>query len=142
MLRLYDTRARAVEQVEPADGRQLRVYACGPTVYRCAHVGNLRTYLLADLVRRVAEASGLRTVVVQNITDVRHLADDTAVDATGEDKVLAQARAEGKTARDLARFYEDAFHRDLAELNVRPADAYPRASESVPLMVDLVTRLL
>ncbi|MGE5764295.1 MAG: cysteine--tRNA ligase, partial [Mycobacterium leprae] len=138
----YDTRARRVVQVGPADGRQLKVYACGPTVYRYAHVGNLRTYLLGDLVRRIAEAARVRTTVVQNITDVGHLADDTAVDATGEDKVLAQARAEGKTAQDLARFYEAAFHRDLAALNVRPADAYPRASESIPLMVDLVARLL
>ncbi len=142
MLRLTDTQSRTVREVTPSTPGLLTVYACGPTVYRYAHVGNLRTFLLTDLVRRTVERRGLRVKLVQNITDVGHLQDDTAVDATGEDKLLAQARLEDKSPFVIARFYEDAFHRDLAALNVRPADAYPRASEWIPSMVRLIERLV
>ena len=142
MLRLTDTRTRQVETIVPTTPGRLSVYACGPTVYRYAHVGNMRTFLLSDLVRRVAELDGLQVRVVQNITDVGHLQDDTGVDLGGEDKLLAQARLENTSPFAIARFYEDAFHRDLAALNVRPADAYPRASECIDLMLDLIGRLV
>jgi cysteinyl-tRNA synthetase len=137
-----DTRTRRVEEIRPSTPGLLTVYACGPTVYRYAHVGNLRTFLLSDLIRRTAEASGLRVRLVQNITDVGHLADDTSIDATGEDKLLTQARAENKDPFVIARFYEDAFHADLALLNVRPADAYPRASEWIDSMIRLIAALI
>jgi cysteinyl-tRNA synthetase len=137
-----DTRTRSVEEITPATPGVLTVYACGPTVYRYAHVGNLRTFLLTDLLRRTAELQGLRVRLVQNITDVGHLQDDTAVDADGEDKLLAQARLENKDPFAIARFYEDAFHRDLALLNVKPADSYPRASECIELMLELIGRLV
>ena len=104
---------RTVREVVPATPGVLTVYACGPTVYRYAHVGNLRTFLLTDLIRRTAEVRGLRVRLVQNITDVGHLQDDTAVDSDGEDKLLVQARLEDKSPFAIARFYEDAFHRDL-----------------------------
>jgi cysteinyl-tRNA synthetase len=142
VLHLTDTRTRAVEPIVPATPGLLTVYACGPTVYRYAHVGNLRTFLLSDLIRRTAEVHGLRVRLVQNITDVGHLQDDTAVDSSGEDKLLAQARAEDKSPFAIARFYEQAFHRDLAALNVRPADAYPRASEWIEAMIGLIARLI
>ena len=92
MLRLHDTQAKAVREITPSTPGLLTVYACGPTVYRYAHVGNLRTFLLTDLLRRTAERRGLRVKLVQNITDVGHLQDDTNLDADGEDKLLAQAR--------------------------------------------------
>jgi cysteinyl-tRNA synthetase len=142
VLRLYDTPGKAVREVTPRVPGLLTVYACGPTVYRYAHVGNLRTFLLTDLIRRTAERRGLRVRLVQNITDVGHLQDDSAVDSTGEDKLLAQARLEDRSPFVIARFYEDAFHRDLALLNVRPADAYPRASEWIPSMIALIARLV
>ncbi len=137
-----DTRTRRVETIEPAVPGLLRVYACGPTVYRYAHVGNLRTFLLSDLVRRTAEQHRLRVHLVQNITDVGHLQDDTGIDDGGEDKLLAQAKLEDRSPFAVARFYEEAFHRDLAALNVHPADAYPRASECIGLMVSLIGRLI
>ena len=137
-----DTRTRSVEQIVPSTLGQLTVYACGPTVYRYAHVGNLRTFLLTDLIRRTAELVGLQVRLVQNITDVGHLQDDTAVDADGEDKLLVQARAENKDPFAIARFYEDAFHRDLSLLGVHPADAYPRASDCIDLMVALIATLI
>jgi cysteinyl-tRNA synthetase len=142
VLRLTDTRTRQVQEVAPATRGLLRLYACGPTVYRHAHVGNLRTFLLTDLVRRVAQGHRLRVVVVQNITDVGHLADDAEIDPIGEDKILAEARREGRPALDIARHYEAAYHRDLAALNIYPADINPRATESIDLMLELVGRLV
>ena len=134
--------------IEPAQPGLLRLYACGPTVYRDAHVGNMRTFVLTDLIRRTAEWSGLATLVVQNITDVGHMADDTGLgqvdegQGPGEDRILRQASVEGRGALEIAREYEARFHRDLALLNIRPADHYPRASESIDLMIDLIARLM
>ena len=142
MLRLTDTQTKSVRELTPATPGRLTVYACGPTVYRDAHVGNLRTFLLSDLIRRTAETRGLRVHLVMNITDVGHLADDTSLDATGEDKLLAQARREDKSPFAIARFYEQGFHRDLALLNIRPAEAYPRASEWIESMIELISRLV
>ena len=149
-MRLYDTRSRHVEDIVPSTHGHLKVYCCGPTVYRYAHVGNLRTFLLGDLVARTAEVvHGWRTTVVQNITDVGHMQGDVdpgdlAPDGadSAEDKLLAAARAEQRSAIDIARHYEEAFHRDLSALNVRPADAYPRASDSIDLMLELIGTLV
>jgi cysteinyl-tRNA synthetase len=131
-----------VEPIEPARRGELRIYSCGPTVYRYAHVGNLRSYLLADLIRRTASAHRLTVTSCQNITDVGHLADDSEPDPAGEDKILAQARAEGRTALEVARHYEDAFRADCSALNIHPPDYMPRASESIDLMIDMIGRLL
>ncbi len=142
-MRLTDTRTRQVEEIRPATPGLLAVYACGPTVYRAAHVGNLRTFLLQDLITRVAEVvHGWSVRVVQNITDVGHLVDDADIDPAGEDKVLAEARRTGKGPLEIARHYEAVFHADCRALNIRPATLYPRASESIELMVDLVRRLI
>ena len=147
-MRLYDTKARSVVDVRPSRPGQLSIYACGPTVYRDAHVGNMRSFLLPDLICRVAQDEGLQTRLVQNITDVGHMADDTGLggvdegQADTEDRILAQAGREGRGALELARTYEARFHEDLAALNIRPAQAYPRASESIPLMIDLIQVLL
>ena len=142
MFRLYDTRYRDVREVRPARPGELRMYTCGPTVYRFAHVGNLRSYLLSDLIRRNAERHGLSVIVCQNITDVGHLADDAEIDPEGEDKILTQARADGKTALEIARFYEEAFRADCLALNISPADFSPRASESIDLMIEMIGKLI
>ncbi|MER5624146.1 cysteine--tRNA ligase [Streptosporangium sp. NPDC002544] len=142
MLRLYDTRNRQVERIVPEGSRSLRMYTCGPTVYRSAHVGNLRSYLLSDLIRRVSERQRVRVVVCRNITDVGHLVDDAEIDPSGEDKVLAQARAEGRSALEISRFYEDAFLADTAALNIRPPEHSPRASETIDLMIEMIAKLI
>jgi cysteinyl-tRNA synthetase len=139
-MRLYDTMARGVVDIEPATPGRLSLYACGPTVYRYAHVGNFRTFLLSDLIRRAAELHKLQVHVVQNVTDVGHLTDDT--NDLGDDKVLAQARAEGKTALEIAEFYTAAFHRDLAALNIHRADDEPKASDWIEPMVALIATLV
>ena len=142
MLRLYDTRTRQVEPIEPARRASLRMYTCGPTGYRYAHVGDLRSYLLADLIRRTAERNQLTVISCQNIIDVGHLADENETDPDGADKIIAQARAEGRSALDIARHYEDVFRADCAALNIPPADSTPRASESIDLMIELISKLL
>jgi cysteinyl-tRNA synthetase len=142
MFRLYDTRLRSVAEILPARRGELRMYTCGPTVYRFAHVGNLRSYLLSDLIRRNGERHGLAVIVCQNITDVGHLADDAEIDPEGEDKILAQARAEGKTALEIAQFYEAAFRADCLALNIAVPDYSPRASESIELMIDMIGKLI
>jgi cysteinyl-tRNA synthetase len=143
VLTLYDTRTRKPEPIRPASGGLLRMYICGPTVYRFAHVGNLRSYLLPDLIRRNAEMRhNMTALTCQNITDVGHLADDSEIDPGGEDKILAQARAEGKGALELARYYEDAFRADCLALNIRPPDYAPRASESIEEMLGMIARLI
>ena len=147
-MRLYDTRTRRVEPIVSAKPGQLSIYACGPTVYRDAHVGNMRTFLLPDLIARLGTLQGLQVQVVQNITDVGHMADDTGLGAVDEgqgdteDKVLAQAAGEGTGALAVARRYEQRFHDDLARLNIYPAAHYPRASDCIDLMIELITSLL
>ena len=148
VMKLYDTRARATVEVTPYDGSTLTLYACGPTVYRFAHVGNVRTFLLTDLIARAAALAGYQIKIVQNITDVGHMIDDTGLGGADEgqgdteDKLLAQSRTENKSALDIARFYEAAFHTDLARLNIRTADSYPRASETIDLMISLISVLI
>ena len=114
------------------------MYCCGPTVYRDAHVGNLRTFLLSDLVRRTLEISGYTVELIQNITDVGHMSEDFE----SEDKMLAQAKTESMDPFAVARKYEERFHNDLLRLNVKPADKYPRASESIELMLTMIQQLI
>ncbi len=139
-LRLRNTLTRTAEPVIPADGQRVRMYACGPTVYRYAHVGNLRTFLLADLVRRVVLYHGVPVVHVQNITDVGHLRDERF--DRGEDRMLVAAGLEHKSAAEIADAYEAAFHADAALLNLLPAHVFPRATEHIPEMIDLAQRLV
>ena len=142
---LYDTKSRQEQELVISDGRALRLYSCGPTVYRDAHVGNLRTFLLADLITRLVKVSGYKVHSVQNITDVGHMNDDLDVDLsaeTSEDKVLTQAKLEHKDPFALARSYEAKFHHDLERLGIKSADVYPRASESIELMLRLIQQLI
>ncbi|MFL5727467.1 MAG: cysteine--tRNA ligase [Chloroflexota bacterium] len=139
-LRLRNTLTRAVEPVEPADGQTLRMYSCGPTVYRYAHVGNLRTFLLADLIRRTALYHGIDVFQVQNITDVGHLRDERF--DRGEDRMLVAAGLEHKTTQEIADAYEAAFHADAALINLLPAHVFPRATDHIPEMVDLAEQLV
>jgi cysteinyl-tRNA synthetase len=139
-LRLRNTLTRSTEAVEPADGTRLRMYSCGPTVYRFAHVGNLRTFLLADLIRRVVLYHGTPVLHVQNITDVGHLRDERF--DRGEDRMLVAAGLEHRSTAEIADAYEAAFHEDAALLNLLPAQVFPRATEHIPEMIELAERLV
>lgn len=139
-VRLYNTLSRTKEDLRPLEDGAVRLYTCGPTVYRFAHIGNLRTYLLPDLLRRSFEYLGYRTYQVMNITDVGHLTDDTF--DRGEDKMLVAAKLEKKSPAEIAAFYTAAFMDDAAKLNLRRADVYPRATEFIPQMIELIQQLL
>jgi cysteinyl-tRNA synthetase len=140
VIRLFNTLTRTVEPFEPLTAGEVRMYTCGPTVYRPVHLGNLRSYLLADWLRRAFEFDGLRVTQIKNITDVGHMRQD-AVDR-GEDKVIAAALAEGKTPMEIAATYEARFREDERALGILPATVYPRATAHVPEMVAMIEQLL
>ncbi len=136
-MKLYDTQSRQLKEID-VTRKQIQMYCCGPTVYREAHVGNLRTFLLSDLVARVVRLNGSHPYLIQNITDVGHMSEDFVND----DKMLVQAKLEKIDPFEIARKYEAKFHQDLADLNIVPAAAYPRASESIDLMLALIGKLI
>ena len=136
MITIYDTLTRGLSEV-PAE-ETINIYCCGPTVYRDAHVGNLRTFLLADLIVRALKLDGRQVRLIQNITDVGHMSEDFQ----SEDKLLQQAQLEKRDPFEIARKYEEKFHQDLAKINILPADSYPRASETIELMLQTIAELI
>ena len=137
MIAIYDTLTRGIKEV-PVVGNSVNIYCCGPTVYRDAHVGNLRTFLLADLIVRALRLEGRQVKFIQNITDVGHMSEDFQ----DEDKLLQQAKLEKQDPFEIARKYEGKFHQDLAKINILPADSYPRASETIDLMLQSIAQLI
>lgn len=140
-VRIYDTMARALTDLAPADGTTLTMYSCGPTVYRYAHIGNLRTFLMADLVRRALEYTGTPVRQIQNITDVGHMTDELFGEG-GRDRMEIAAELEGRSTMEIAEHYMKAFFEDIDAFNIQPADAYPRASEYISQMVELIAKLI
>jgi cysteinyl-tRNA synthetase len=139
-VRLYNTFTRAKEELTPQRDRIVRLYSCGPTVYRYVHIGNLRTFMLPDLLCRSLEYLGNQTEQVMNITDVGHLTDDTF--DRGEDKMLVSARLENKSPEEISAYYTQAFMDDAARLNIRRAAHYPQASRYIPEMIELINGLI
>jgi cysteinyl-tRNA synthetase len=139
-LQIYDTLQRRVVPLTTERAGEVRMYTCGPTVYRPAHLGNLRSYLFADWIRRTLEQFGNTVVAVKNITDVGHMRQDAV--ERGEDKVIAAALAEGKTPKQIAEFYETRFHEDERRLGILPATHFPRATDHVPEMIAIIERLI
>src|SRR5258708_33059364 len=139
-MKIYNTLTRRIEEIVPRDAGKIKMYSCGPTVYRYIHIGNLRTFTMADWLRRTFEYRGFEVLHVKNITDVGHMRQEM-VDR-GEDKMLAQARKEGRTSLEIAQFYTDAFHQDEAKLNILPARIFPRATQHIPEMIAIIQGLL
>lgn len=139
-LRIYNTLDKKIEEFRPQDNKLVTIYSCGPTVYDYVHIGNLRTFMMADFLRRTLRFAGYDVKHVKNITDVGHLTQDD-IDQ-GEDKMLKAARREGKTPYDIARFYEEAFHEDEEKLNIIPADAFPHATGYIQQMIALIKTLI
>ena len=127
--RLYNTLTRRVEAFEPADGKTARIYSCGPTVYNPAHLGNFRTFLFNDLLRRAIRLRGWNVRQVMNLTDV-------------DDKIIKRADQQGKTIADVTRPVTEVFFADRDYLRIQPAEEYPRATDFIPQMIELVQRLL
>jgi cysteinyl-tRNA synthetase len=129
-LKLFNSLTRQLETFDPVHPGEARVYSCGPTVYNYQHIGNMRAYVFADTLGRVLSYKGFKLTHVINITDVGHLTSDAD---EGEDKMEKMAAAQGKTAWDIAAFYQADFEADLARLNIRKP-AHPRATEYVEQM--------
>src|SRR5918997_254558 len=127
--RLYNTLTRRVEPFAPQDGRTVRIYSCGPTVYNPAHLGNFRTFLFNDLLRRTVRLRGWGVRQVMNLTDV-------------DDKIIRRAAEQGKTIREVTEPVTALFHRDREYLRIEPAEVYLRATDYVPQMIALVDRLI
>ena len=128
-LRLYNTLTRQVEPFAPADGTTVRMYTCGPTVYNPAHLGNFRTFLFEDLMRRVLALRGWKVEQVMNLTDV-------------DDKIIKRAHEQGKTITQVTEPVIEIFHRDREYLRIQKAERYPKATDFIPQMIALVERLV
>jgi cysteinyl-tRNA synthetase len=139
-VRLYNTLTRRLDEVKPADGHHVRMYTCGPTVYRYAHIGNLRTFLLSDLVRRALEFAGYEVTQVLNITDVGHMVDDTS-DA-GRDRMELAVDDEGLSPPEIVEKYTGAFLEDIDRIGLKRAHVYPKATDHVPEMLELTEKLI
>ncbi len=126
---LYNTLTRHVEPFAPADGETVRIYSCGPTVYNPAHLGNFRTFLFVDLLRRTLRLHGWKVHQVMNLTDV-------------DDKIIRRAAEQGKTIAEVTEPVTEIFFRDRDYLRIEPAEAYPKATDYLPQMVALVKRLV
>ena len=127
--RLFNTMTRSVEPFAPADGETVRIYSCGPTVYNPAHLGNFRTFLFADLLRRTLRLRGWKVRQVMNLTDV-------------DDKIIRRAHEQGKTIREVTEPITAIFHADREYLRIEPAEVYPKATDYIPQMIALVERLI
>lgn len=134
-LHLYDTYTRSLREFKPLEGNKVGMYACGPTVYDYAHIGNLRTYIFEDILRRVLELNGYTVKHVMNITDVGHLVSDAD---TGEDKMEKGARRTGKSAWEIAEFYTKAFQQDIRRLNILEPVIWCRATDHIQEQIDFV----
>ncbi|OIO52739.1 cysteine--tRNA ligase [Candidatus Uhrbacteria bacterium CG_4_10_14_0_8_um_filter_58_22] len=139
MLKLFDSYTKKKRAFRPLRKGKVTFYGCGPTVYSSVHIGNLRTFLFYDLLRRLFEFSKLEVTQVMNITDVGHMMADAD---EGEDKMEVSAKESGQSPQEVAEFYARQFFRDIDRLNFRRADVYPKASEHVTEMIRLIGRLL
>ncbi len=138
MLKVYNTLSRKKEDFVPLDEKCVRMYSCGPTVYSYAHIGNLRTYVFMDLIRRVLRYNGYKIKGVMNITDVGHLLSDGD---EGEDKMAKAAREQKKTPWEIAAYYTDVFFKDIAALNIGKPEVIAKATEHIPEMIAFVKAL-
>ncbi len=138
-VRLYNTLTKKTEPFVPNEDGKVKMYTCGPTVYHFAHIGNLRTYIMEDVLEKFLRYSGYDVKRVMNITDVGHLSSDGD---TGEDKMLKGAKREHKTVMEIAKFYTDAFFSDCAKLNIKTPDVVEPATNCVPEFIEMVSSLL
>ena len=138
-MKLYNTMSRSKEEFVPMDGKTVRMYSCGPTVYNFAHIGNLRTYIFMDILRRVLQYDGYKIRGVMNITDVGHLLSDAD---EGEDKMVKASREQKKSPYEIAAYYTSVFFSDLEKLNIGKPEIVPRATEHIPEMIEFVKELM
>jgi cysteinyl-tRNA synthetase len=138
-MKLYNTLSRKVEEFVPREGNIVRMYTCGPTVYHYAHIGNLRTYIMEDILEKSLRYLGYDVKRVMNITDVGHLTSDSD---SGEDKMLKGAKREHKTVLEIADMYTKAFKDDTEKLNIRWPDVVSKATDNIDMYIKIISKLL
>lgn len=138
MIKLYNTLTRKKQNFKSLKNKKVGFYSCGPTVYNYAHIGNLRTYIFNDILKRVLESNGYKVKHIMNLTDVGHLTSDAD---TGEDKLEKAAKKENKTAWEIAVFYADAFKKDLAALNIKKPNVWAKATDHIKEQINIVKKL-
>ena len=138
-LRLYNSLTRKKDEFKTREADKAGMYTCGPTVYHFAHIGNLRSYIMEDVLEKYLRYYGYDVKRVMNITDVGHLSSDAD---TGEDKMVKGAKRENKTVMDIAKFYTDAFFSDCAKLNIKTPDVVEPATNLIPEYIEMVSKLL
>ncbi len=138
-IKLYNTLTHKKEEFKPITEKQVRLYSCGPTVYSYAHIGNFRTYIFMDNLRRILKYNGYELNHVMNITDVGHLTSDAD---TGEDKMEKAAKKEGKNPYEIAEFYTKAFMEDIDALNINKPEIITRATDNIPEMTEMVKEII
>ena len=131
-MKIYNTMDRKVEEFVPIKEGKASMYCCGPTVYNYAHIGNLRTYIFEDILRRTLEENGYKVTHCMNITDVGHLTGDGD---DGEDKLGKRSRETGKSVWDIAAFYTDAFFHDTKALNIKRPSIVCKATDHIEDMI-------
>ena len=137
--KIYNTLTKQVETIKPNEDGKIAMYTCGPTVYHFAHIGNLRSYIMEDVLEKSLRFVGYDVKRVMNITDVGHLSSDAD---TGEDKMLKGAKREHKTVMEVAKFYTDAFFADCAKLNIKTPDVVEPATNCIDEFINMITVLL
>lgn len=135
-MQLYNTKTRKKESFTPHENNHVKMYSCGPTVYSSAHIGNMRSFVMADLIKRALRMNGYAVTHVMNITDVGHL-----ISTTEQDKMEEAAKRNNATAQEIAKKYTDEFLQDLGKLNIIPADYYPKATEYIQAQIALIQTL-
>ena len=138
-MKLYNSLTRSIDEFQSVEPGKVRMYTCGPTVYHFAHIGNLRTYIMEDVLEKYLRWSGYQVDRVMNITDVGHLSSDAD---TGEDKMLKGARREHKTVMEVAQFYTDAFFADCEKLNIRKPDTVQPATGCIEDFIRVISSLI
>jgi cysteinyl-tRNA synthetase len=138
-MKIYNTLTRQIEEFIPRDENEVKMYTCGPTVYNYAHVGNLRTYVFEDVLEKTLNYIGYKVKRVMNITDVGHMTSDAD---TGEDKMLKEAKKEGRDVLEIADFYTKAFFNDMTKLNIKKPEIVVRATSQISEYIKIVSKLL
>ncbi len=138
MLKFYNTLTRKKDVFRPIKKNIVKMYTCGPTVYNYAHIGNLRSYIFEDILKRTLLANNFQVSHVMNITDVGHLTSDAD---EGNDKVEKSAAAQNKTVWEIAKFYTKAFKKNIADLNILPPDIWAKATDHISEQIDWINKL-
>ena len=138
-MKIYNTLTKKIEEFIPNDENKVNMYTCGPTVYHYAHIGNLRSYIMEDILEKTLIYNGYKVNRVMNITDVGHLSSDSD---SGEDKMVSSAKKQKKTVLDIAKFYTDAFLEDFKKLNIKRPETIEPATNLIPEYINLIKDLL